>query len=139
MSLPEFACNVFYFFKKCELFRISYPSILNTRNNINNEFENCFCRKKKYESNIFLVQIFPEANPNEESDSYPEDFLYRRERLPSIVVMPTEHSELGSGELHGPPRCQVSNNVKDEEDSSADHTEASVDREQQEDMELDKG
>ncbi|XP_047186568.1 protein LBH-like isoform X1 [Scophthalmus maximus] len=84
-------------------------------------------------------QIFPEANPNEESDSYPEDFLYRRERLPSIVVMPTEHSELGSGELHGPPRCQVSNNVKDEEDSSADHTEASVDREQQEDMELDKG
>ncbi|AWP00549.1 putative protein LBH-like [Scophthalmus maximus] len=53
-------------------------------------------------------QIFPEANTNEESDSYPEDFLYRRERLPSIVVMPTEHK-------------------------------ASVDREQQEDMELDKG
>ncbi|CAK6977067.1 protein LBH-like [Scomber scombrus] len=41
-------------------------------------------------------QIFPEANMNEDSDSssYPEDFRYRRERLPSIVVEPTEQSEL---------------------------------------------
>ncbi|XP_071317623.1 protein LBH isoform X1 [Trachinotus anak] len=87
-------------------------------------------------------QIFPEANMNEESDSssYPEDFLYRRERLPSIVVEPTEHSELQSRELRWPPRCLMSNNLEEEEeDSSADHTEGSVDREQQEDMRTDEG
>ncbi|XP_019962816.1 protein LBH [Paralichthys olivaceus] len=81
-------------------------------------------------------QIFPEANKNEDSDSssYPEDFLYRRERLPSIVVEPTEHSELESRELHWPRRCQMSNNVNDEEEKSGDHTEVSVDGAQQEDM-----
>ncbi|KAG7237368.1 hypothetical protein INR49_032413 [Caranx melampygus] len=47
----------------------------------------------------------PEVNMNEDSGSYPEGFLYRRERLPSIVVEPTEHSELESGELRWPPRC----------------------------------
>ncbi|XP_044226950.1 protein LBH-like [Thunnus albacares] len=89
-------------------------------------------------------QIFPEANMNEESDSssYPEDFLYRRERLPSIVVEPTEHNERESGELRWPPRY-LSNNVEveeeEEEDSSADHTEGSVDGEQQEDMRMEEG
>uniref|UniRef100_A0A3B4XIR6 LBH domain-containing protein n=1 Tax=Seriola lalandi dorsalis TaxID=1841481 RepID=A0A3B4XIR6_SERLL len=88
-----------------------------------------------------MMQIFPEANMNQESDSssYPDDFLYRRERLPSIVVEPTEHSELESRELRWPPRCLMSNNVEEEEEeeenSSADHTEGSVDGEQQEDME----
>lgn len=89
------------------------------------------------------MQIFPEANLNEESDSssYPEDFLYRRERLPSIVVEPTEHSELESGELRWPPRCLMSNNVEEEEEenSSADHTESYVHREQQEDMTMEEG
>uniref|UniRef100_A0A3P8SYH5 LBH domain-containing protein n=1 Tax=Amphiprion percula TaxID=161767 RepID=A0A3P8SYH5_AMPPE len=83
-----------------------------------------------------LIQIFPEANMNEESD-YPEDFLYRRERLPSIVVEPTEHSEHESGELCCPPRCQINKNVEEdeEEDSHTDHTEDSVDGEQQEHIE----
>ncbi len=90
----------------------------------------------------FLVQIFPETNTNEDSDSssYPEDFLYRRERLPSIVVEPTEHSELESRELRWPRRCQMSNSVEEEEeDSGADHTEGSVDGEQQEDMGMEEG
>ncbi|CAF98572.1 unnamed protein product [Tetraodon nigroviridis] len=39
-------------------------------------------------------QIFPEVNKNEEADSCAENVLYRRERLPSIVVEPTEHNEL---------------------------------------------
>uniref|UniRef100_A0A8C6S5F7 LBH domain-containing protein n=1 Tax=Neogobius melanostomus TaxID=47308 RepID=A0A8C6S5F7_9GOBI len=34
----------------------------------------------------------------------PTDFQYRRERLPSIVVEPTEQSEAESGELRWPPR-----------------------------------
>ncbi|XP_070839465.1 protein LBH [Chaetodon trifascialis] len=88
-------------------------------------------------------QIFPEANMNEESDSssYPEDFLYRRERLPSIVVEPTEPSEMESGELSWPPRCLMSNSLEEdeEEDSSASHTESSVDGEQQEDMGMEEG
>ncbi|XP_040907781.1 protein LBH-like [Toxotes jaculatrix] len=85
-------------------------------------------------------QIFPEANEESDSSSYPEDFLYRRERLPSIVVEPTEHSELESGELRWPPRCLMSNDVEEEEeDSGADPTEGSVDREQQEDMGMDEG
>uniref|UniRef100_A0A4W6DYA9 LBH domain-containing protein n=1 Tax=Lates calcarifer TaxID=8187 RepID=A0A4W6DYA9_LATCA len=91
--------------------------------------------------NPSLDQIFPETNTNEESDSssYPEDFLFRRERLPSIVVEPTEHSELESGELRWPPRCLMSNSVDEGEDSSADHTEGCVDGEQQEDMRMDEG
>nr|XP_046267493.1 protein LBH-like [Scatophagus argus] len=88
-------------------------------------------------------QIFPEANMNEESDSgtYTEDFLYRRERLPSIVVEPTEHNELESGELCWPPRCLMSSNVEEEEeeDSSADHTEGSVNGDQPDDMGLKEG
>lgn len=76
-------------------------------------------------------QIFPEANLNEEADSssYPEDFLYKRERLPSIVVEPTEHTASESGE-----RCRCLMGINVEEDSSADHTDGSVDGEQQEDM-----
>lgn len=69
-----------------------------------------------------------------DSTSYPEDFLYRRERLPSIVVEPTDHSELESGEMCLPPRYQMSNSVNEEEDSSVDNTEVSVDGEQQEDV-----
>ncbi|KAM7398690.1 hypothetical protein PAMA_006544 [Pampus argenteus] len=77
-------------------------------------------------------------NEGPDSSSYPDDFLYRRERLPSIVVEPTEHSELKSGELRWPPRC-MSNNVEEEEESSADHTEGSVDEEQQENMRMENG
>lgn len=88
-------------------------------------------------------QIFPEANMNEESDSssYPEGFLYRRERLPSIVVEPTEPREMESGELSWPPRGLMSNSLEEdeEEDSSASHTESSVDGEQQEDMGMEEG
>uniref|UniRef100_A0AAQ5WYQ6 LBH domain-containing protein n=1 Tax=Amphiprion ocellaris TaxID=80972 RepID=A0AAQ5WYQ6_AMPOC len=61
------------------------------------------------ESSVILT------NMNEESD-YPEDFLYRRERLPSIVVEPTEHSEHESGELCCPPRCQINKNVEEDEE-----------------------
>ncbi|KAM8897677.1 uncharacterized protein AB9W97_008957 [Spinachia spinachia] len=72
-------------------------------------------------------QIFPEANLNEESDSssYTQDFLYRRERLPSIVVEPTEHNEVESWE-----RYLISNNAK-QEDSHANQTNRSSDVEQQ--------
>ncbi|TNN34723.1 hypothetical protein EYF80_055111 [Liparis tanakae] len=78
-------------------------------------------------------QIFPEANLNEEADScsFPEDFLYKRERLPSIVVEPTE------SESRERCRCLMSNNV--EEDSTADQTDGSVDGEQQEDMRMEEG
>ncbi|XP_060911714.1 protein LBH-like [Labrus mixtus] len=83
-------------------------------------------------------QIFPEADTNEDSDSssYPEDFLYRRERLPSIVVEPTEHSELTSRGLSWPAHCSQRNNVEDEEDedSSAHHTGNSVEGEKNDDM-----
>ncbi|CAB1424888.1 unnamed protein product [Pleuronectes platessa] len=81
-------------------------------------------------------QIFPEADKNEDSDSssYPDDFLYRRERLPSIVVEPTELSELESVAYHWPRQCQMSHNVGEEEESSGDNTEASVDGDQQEEM-----
>lgn len=58
-------------------------------------------------------QIFPETN-DDDSD-YPEDFMYRRERLPSIVVEPTEQSEAESGELRWPPRGGSSEG--DDEDS----------------------
>lgn len=82
----------------------------------------------------YLVQIFPEANTNEVSDSSscPEDFLYRRERLPSIVVEPTEHSELESGQLRWPPRGVISNNVEEEEEDSSAHCTEGC--EQQEDV-----
>lgn len=58
-------------------------------------------------------QIFPETN-DDDSD-YPEDFLYRRERLPSIVVEPTEQCEAESGELRWPPRSGSTD--RDDEDS----------------------
>ncbi|XP_034462897.1 protein LBH isoform X2 [Hippoglossus hippoglossus] len=84
-------------------------------------------------------QIFPEAEKNEDSDSsYPDDFLYRRERLPSIVVEPTELSELESVAHYWPRQCQMSHNVNEEEESSGDHTEASVDGDQQEEMGMDE-
>lgn len=71
-------------------------------------------------------------NEESKSSSYP-DFLYRRERLPSIVVEPIENSDLESRELYWPPRCLLSNNVEveEKEDTSADHKESSVDTEQQ--------
>ncbi|KAK2828941.1 hypothetical protein Q5P01_019975 [Channa striata] len=86
-----------------------------------------------------VYQIFPESNMEEELDnsSYPEDFLYRRERLPSIVVEPTEptdQSELESELLCWPPRCQMSNSVEEEENSSVDNTEGFVNREQHDDV-----
>lgn len=84
-----------------------------------------------------LVQIFPEVNMNEDSGSYPEGFLYRRERLPSIVVEPTEHSELESGELRWPPRCL--NAEEEHEDSCSEHSEGSMDGGQQDDTRMDEG
>ncbi|XP_077963373.1 uncharacterized protein LOC144410407 isoform X2 [Gasterosteus aculeatus] len=80
-------------------------------------------------------QIFPEANLNEESDSssYPEDFLYRRERLPSIVVEPTDHTEVESWE-----RYIISNNAE-QEDSHADQTYRSSDGEQQGETKMEDG
>uniref|UniRef100_A0A667WY26 LBH domain-containing protein n=1 Tax=Myripristis murdjan TaxID=586833 RepID=A0A667WY26_9TELE len=53
-------------------------------------------------------QIFPEINMDTE------------ERLPSIVVEPTEQSELESGELCWPPRCYMGNNQ--EEDTCSQST-----------------
>ncbi|XP_041657933.1 protein LBH-like [Cheilinus undulatus] len=81
-------------------------------------------------------QIFPETNVNEESDPslYPEDFLFRRERLPSIVVEPTEHSELTSREHGWPAQFQQGNTMEEEEeeeDSSAEPSGSSADGEQQ--------
>lgn len=75
-------------------------------------------------------QIFPEVDINEEPD-YPKDFLYRRERLPSIVVEPTDYSELEHGEVHQPSQCLISD---EEGGHTSDHTHGS-DGEQQEDME----
>ncbi|RVE63883.1 hypothetical protein OJAV_G00140700 [Oryzias javanicus] len=76
-------------------------------------------------------QIFPEVDMDDNSD-YPDDFLYRRERLPSIVVEPTECSEQ---ECEEPPwpLYQLS---KDEEgeDSGAEPAEGATDGESQEDM-----
>ncbi|XP_055004596.1 protein LBH-like [Boleophthalmus pectinirostris] len=67
-------------------------------------------------------QIFPEANDSD-SDSYPEDFLYRRERLPSIVVEPTEQSEAESGELRWPPRTASSEGEEEDSQLSQSTTE----------------
>ncbi|XP_032367450.1 uncharacterized protein LOC116686549 isoform X1 [Etheostoma spectabile] len=90
-------------------------------------------------------QIFPEANMNDDSDSssYPEGFLYRRERLPSIVVEPTEQREPDSGDPYRPPRCLMNNNVEEEEeereDTSAERTDSHVEGEQQDDMGVQEG
>lgn len=77
-------------------------------------------------------------NDESDSSSYPDDFLYKRERLPSIVVEP---SEMENGELCWSPRCLMNNGVEEdeEEDSGAGHTEGSVDGEQQEDMGMEDG
>ncbi|KAF7658178.1 hypothetical protein LDENG_00016550, partial [Lucifuga dentata] len=85
-------------------------------------------------------QIFPEVNMDDDSDSssYPDDFLYQRKCLPSIVVEPTEHGEQESGELRWPPGKHLSSNDDDDEEEeniSAEHTEASVDGEQDTGME----
>ncbi|XP_058483870.1 protein LBH-like isoform X1 [Solea solea] len=68
-------------------------------------------------------QIFPEAAMSDDSDSYPDDFLYRRERLPSIVVEPTA----------------LSDSESESENSNADHSEASLDGEQPDDSRADEG
>lgn len=74
---------------------------------------------------------------NEDSGTLPEGFLYRRERLPSIVVEPTEQSELESGELRWPPRCV---NVQEEQDDScSDNSVGSVDRGRHEDTQMNEG
>ncbi|KAF6718844.1 hypothetical protein FQA47_020327 [Oryzias melastigma] len=76
-------------------------------------------------------QIFPEVDMDDNSD-YPDDFLYRRERLPSIVVEPTECSEQ---ESEGPP-WPLYPLSKDEEgeDSGAEPAEGATDGEHLEDM-----
>ncbi|KAL3042189.1 hypothetical protein OYC64_020189 [Pagothenia borchgrevinki] len=81
-----------------------------------------------------VYQIFPEANTNEDPDSssLPEDIIYRRERLPSIVVESIEHRLPESVE-------RLANNLEEEEgDHSADHTEDSPGGEQ-EDKGMEKG
>lgn len=83
------------------------------------------------------LQIFPETNEDDsDSGSYPDDFLYRRERLPSIVVEPTEQCEAESGELRWPPRTSGSGDQEDED--SCQHTESLVDGEQ-DDIGVDEG
>ncbi|XP_061595311.1 protein LBH-like [Cololabis saira] len=71
-------------------------------------------------------QIFPETNSSEESD-YPEDFQYRRERLPSIVVEPTEFSEQDGG-LARPSRCQASADEDGPTETSVEEQEEETDK-----------
>lgn len=68
----------------------------------------------------------------DDNSDYPDDFLYRRERLPSIVVEPTECSEQ---ESEGPP-WPLYPLSKDEEgeDSGAEPAEGATDGEHLEDM-----
>ncbi|XP_056910780.1 protein LBH-like isoform X2 [Takifugu flavidus] len=65
-------------------------------------------------------QIFPEVNKDE--DSCPENILYRRERLPSIVVEPTE---LEGGSTRWPKLCPSGSSLEEGEETgcSADPTE----------------
>lgn len=89
----------------------------------------------------FPRQIFPEVTMDDDSNSnsYPDKFLYQRKRLPSIVVEPTENGEQESGELRWPPGYHLSSKEEEEEvSSSAEHTEAPVDGEQQEDTGMEK-
>lgn len=83
------------------------------------------------------MQIFPEANVNEESDSnsFPEDFLFRRERLPSIVVEPTEHNELTCRELSWSARCTQSNSPAEEEEENSTGGAGEVELQEDEGME----
>lgn len=68
----------------------------------------------------------------DDNADYPEDFLYRRERLPSIVVEPTECCEQ---ESEGPPWPLYQLSMDEEgEDSGAEPTEGPADGEHQEDM-----
>ncbi|KAM6970235.1 protein LBH-like [Aplochiton taeniatus] len=80
-------------------------------------------------------QIFPESPrmTESESDSICEEMAYRRERLPSIVVEPTEQSEVEGGMLHW--ALHHNRRGEDEEDSSNENSqEGAPDREQQEDV-----
>lgn len=83
------------------------------------------------------TQIFPEVNENEEADSCAENVLYRRERLPSIVVEPTEHNELESDN----PRWPKPSSSEDAEETggSADPTGSADDGEQQKDVTAEPG
>lgn len=79
-----------------------------------------------------MFQIFPEACQESDSSSIPEDFLFGRERLPSIVV------ELESGEVNWPPQGNMMTE-DEEQNSNIDHTEVSLDRDQQDDMGTEEG
>lgn len=72
-------------------------------------------------------------NKDEEADSCAENILYRRERLPSIVVEPTEHSELESDNPRWPKPSSSGSSVEEGEEtgSSADPTGSSHEGEQQ--------
>ncbi|CAL8371689.1 unnamed protein product [Gadus morhua 'NCC'] len=67
--------------------------------------------------NRLRFQIFPEAvavAPGPESSLHCGDWDHQKERLPSIVVEPTELSEVESGELRWPP--EGTDQEEDEED-----------------------
>lgn len=93
------------------------------------------------DENVPLLQIFPEVNKDEDADSCPENILYRRERLPSIVVEPTEHNELGSDNPRWPKACSSGSGVEEEEEeeTSGDPTGAPDEGEQQKDGTVEPG
>lgn len=80
-------------------------------------------------------------NKNEEEDSLCENVLYRRERLPSIVVEPTEHNELESVNTRWPKPCSFGSGVEEGEETSgsADPTGSPDDGEQQKDGTVEPG
>lgn len=78
-------------------------------------------------------------NKNEEEDSCCENILYRRERLPSIVVEPTEHNELEGDNPRWPKPCSSGSGVEEGEETSADPTGAPDDGEQQKDGAVEPG
>lgn len=51
---------------------------------------------------------------NEDADSCDENVLYRRERLPSIVVEPTEHIQLQSDHPGWARACSSSSSLEEE-------------------------
>lgn len=67
--------------------------------------------------------------------------MYRRERLPSIVVDPTDCSDTETRGLCLHPQCVRGDNVEEEEQefNSTSPIEASLDGEQQENMGMDGG
>lgn len=93
------------------------------------------------DGNVPLVQIFPEVSKNEEADSCTENILYRRERLPSIVVEPTEHSELESDNARWPKPCSSGSTVEEGEEmgGSVDPTGSSDEGDQQKDVTMEPG